>query len=112
MAIIAFISILIGALLALRWNVLVLVPAIGAAVPLVVLIGVARGEGAGLLAVDVMVAATCIEVGYIARPVVRVLMDATRAAITAATINKGVNRLKAVPGTALSGHGARGANSL
>ena len=45
MVIIASLSFLIGALLALRWNVLVLVPVTGAILPIVALIGIARGEG-------------------------------------------------------------------
>jgi hypothetical protein len=84
MGIIALLSFLIGALLALRWSVLVLAPAIGTAVIIVVLIGVARGEDAGALAVDMTVTVTCIEAGYIARLIVHALLDAARVAITAA----------------------------
>ena len=73
---IALLSFFLGALLALRWNLFVLVPAIGGALPLVALICVARGGSAGSIVVDMALAATCIEVGYMARPVVYALVDA------------------------------------
>jgi hypothetical protein len=88
MMIIGLLGLLAGAFLALRWNVLVLVPAIGIALPLVALIGIARGEGAGSLALDMLVAITCIEAGYVARLFAYVLADATRAAKRAAVLNK------------------------
>jgi hypothetical protein len=83
LGIIALLSFLIGALLALRWSVLVLFPAIGAALVLVVLLGVARGEGAGSLAIDLLVTMTCMEAGYIARLVAYALVDVARVALTA-----------------------------
>jgi hypothetical protein len=82
---IALLSLLIGALLALRWSVLVLLPAIGAALVLVASLGVARGEGAGALAIDLLVTVTCMEAGYIARLVAYALTDAVRVAVTAAS---------------------------
>jgi hypothetical protein len=85
MGIIALLGFLVGALLALRWNLLALVPVIGAALPLVALIGIARGEGAGSIAVDMLVTLTCIEAGYIARLIAYGLVDATRLAIMVAT---------------------------
>jgi len=81
MVIIAFLGVLIGALLALRWNVLVLVPAVCAALPLVALIGITRGDSAGWLAVDMVVTVTCIEGGYIAGLVTSVLVGAARIAV-------------------------------
>jgi hypothetical protein len=88
MAIIALLGLSVGAFLALRWNVLVLVPAIGIALPLVALIGIARGEGAGSLALDMLVAVTCIEAGYIARLLAGVFADAARAVMKPAIVNK------------------------
>jgi hypothetical protein len=85
MGIIALLGFFVGALLAMRWNLLVLVPVIGAALPLVALVGIARGEGAGSLAVDMLVTVTCIEAGYIARLIAFGLVDATRLAVMAAT---------------------------
>lgn len=84
LATIALLSFLVGALLALRWSVLVLAPAIGAALVIVTLIGVARGEDAGSLAIDMMVTITCMEAGYIARLIAYALVDAARVAIMAA----------------------------
>jgi hypothetical protein len=85
LGIIALLSFLIGALLALRWSVLVLLQAIGAALVLVALLGVARGEGAGALAIDLLVTVTCMEAGYIARLVACALLDAARVAVMAAS---------------------------
>jgi hypothetical protein len=85
MGIIALLGLLVGALLALRWNLLVLVPVIGAALPLVALIGIARHESAGSVAFDMMVTVTCIEAGYIARLIAYGLVDAMRLAVMAAT---------------------------
>jgi hypothetical protein len=100
--IIASVSALIGALLASRWKVLVLVPAIGAALPLVVLIGIARGEGAGALAADMAVTVASIEAGYIAALVANVLLDAARTAVMMAIVDGSVDRLtpasRAAPG--------------
>jgi hypothetical protein len=82
LGIIALLSFLMGALLALRWSVLALLPAIGAALVLVVLLSVARGEGAGSLAIDLLVTVTCMEAGYIARLVAYALADVARVAVT------------------------------
>jgi hypothetical protein len=88
MTIIASLGLLAGILLSLRWNVLVLVPAIGITLPVVALIGLARGEGAGSLALDMLVAVTCIEAGYVARMVVQVFAHATRTALRPAVVDK------------------------
>jgi hypothetical protein len=85
LAIIASLSFLCGALLALRWSVLVLAPAIGFALVIVALVGLARGEDAGTLAIDMMVTITCMEAGYIGRLVGYALIDAAGVAITTAT---------------------------
>jgi len=81
MVILALLSFLIGALLELRWNVFVLFLVLGVALPVVALIGIANGEGAGSIAVDMVVAIICIEVGYMARLIVSVLVNVTRVAI-------------------------------
>jgi len=85
LAIIALLNFLVGALLALRWSVLVLLPAIGAALVLVALLGIARGEGAGALAIDLLVTVTCMEAGYVARLVADALVEAARVAVMAAS---------------------------
>ena len=85
LGIIALLSFLIGALLALRWSVLVLLPAIGTALVLVALLGAARGETAGSLAIELLVTVTCMETGYVARLIAYALVDAARVAVTAAT---------------------------
>jgi hypothetical protein len=63
----------------------VLVPAIGFALGIVVLVGVARGEGAGSLAIGMMVTITCMEAGYVGRLVGYALIDAAGVAIKIAT---------------------------
>jgi len=85
LAIIASLSFLLGAVLALRWSVLVLAPAIGAALVIVALAGLARGEGAGSLAIEMMVTITCMEAGYVGRLVGYALIDAAGAAAMTAT---------------------------
>jgi hypothetical protein len=84
------------ALLALRWGVLVLAPAIGFALVIVVLVGVARGEDAGSLAIDMMVTITCMEAGYIGRLVAYAVIDAAGVAITTATRMRVVLRERAL----------------
>jgi hypothetical protein len=88
MAIIALLGLSVGVSLAARWNVLVLIPAIGIALSLVALIGIARGEGAGALALDMLIAVTCIEAGYIVRLLAYIFADAADAAIKSATVDK------------------------
>jgi hypothetical protein len=78
MAIIAMLSFLIGALLALRWDVFVLVSVVGDGLPLVALIGIARGEDASTIAVDMVVAVICIEAGFMARLLVGMLADVAK----------------------------------
>ena len=70
MAMISLLCISIGALLSTRWNVFVIFPVIGAALVIVVVVGVARGDSAGWLAVEMAVIIVCLELGYAARLVV------------------------------------------
>jgi hypothetical protein len=79
MAMISLLCISIGASLSMRWNVFVIFPVIGAALAIVVVVGVARGDGAGWLAVEMAVIIVCLELGYAARLVVYLLADAIRA---------------------------------
>jgi hypothetical protein len=79
MAMISLLCISIGALLSTRWNVFVIFPVIGAALVIVVVVGVARGDSAGWLAVEMAVIIVCLQLGYAARLVVYVLADAIRA---------------------------------
>jgi hypothetical protein len=108
MVLIALLSFLIGALLALRWNVLVLLEAVGAALPLVALIGSARGDDAGSLALDMLITVTFIETGYIAKLVAYVLADAAGAAMRIAILGRGAERLTGLPEKARAGIAPRG----
>jgi hypothetical protein len=93
----ALLSFLIGALSALRGNVLVLVPVIATAVLIVALIGIARGEDAGSLAVDMMVSVTCIEAGYIAKLVAYALVDAPCVAVIGRSLARSSGRSTRTP---------------
>lgn len=111
MALIALLSFSVGALLALRWNALMLLAAIGAVLPLVALIGIAHGEDAGSFAVDMLVTVTFIETGYIARLVAHVFVEAARAAIATAVLAKGADRLTLLRETARVGAVPRSTNT-
>jgi hypothetical protein len=82
MQIIALVSFLIGASLSLSWDIFALVLVVADALPVVALIGFARGEAIGSIVVDLVVAVACMEAGFMAKLFVEILMDATRGAIT------------------------------
>jgi hypothetical protein len=73
------IGILLGAVLGLRFKVLVLVPVICAALPVVVVAGIARGDGLWQLVLAMIVIATFLQLGYVLGIVVRFVMVAARA---------------------------------
>jgi hypothetical protein len=79
MLMISLLCISIGAVLSTRWNVFVIFPAIGAALVIVTVVGVARGDSAGWLAVEMAVIIVCLQLGYAAKLVVYVLDDAIHA---------------------------------
>jgi hypothetical protein len=112
MALIALLSFSAGILLALRWNVLVLLAAVAAVLPAVALIGIAHGEDAGSLAVDMLVAVTFIEIGYIARLVAYIFVDAARAATRTAIDAKDADRLTVLRETVRARTAPRGSNTF
>jgi hypothetical protein len=112
MALIALLSFSAGVLLALRWNVLVLLAAVAAVLPPVALIGIARGVGAGSLAVDMLVAVTFIEIGYIARLVAYIFVDAARAVTRTAIVAKDADRLTVLQETVRARTAPQGTNTL
>jgi hypothetical protein len=71
-------SVLIGAVLGMRLKVLILIPAIGLFVIGVAGIGTARGDGIWLVASTVVLAAICLQLGYVAGSTTRFVMAATR----------------------------------
>jgi xanthosine utilization system XapX-like protein len=85
MVIITLLKFLIGALVGLRWDIFVLVSVVGDTLAIVALIGIAGGEDASSIAVDMVVTAVCIEAGFMARLFVEMLADATRATIVKVT---------------------------
>jgi hypothetical protein len=112
MALIALLSFSAGVLLALRWNVLVLLAAVVAVLPPVALIGMTHGEDAGSLAVDMLVAVTFIEMGYIARLVAYIFVDAARTATRTAIVIKDADRLTVLRGTARARTAPQGTNTF
>jgi hypothetical protein len=65
MILLAIVSILVGALLGLRFRVFILVPAITFALALVIGVGVAREAGIWWIALEMVVVATALQLGYL-----------------------------------------------
>jgi hypothetical protein len=81
MAALAGICFLVGAVLGLRFKVLILVPAIGFSMVVATANGIVRGEGVWWLASVAVVAATATQLGYIAGSVGQVLFSPTGSAL-------------------------------
>jgi hypothetical protein len=65
MVLLSLLCILIGALLGLRFRVLVLVPATAVCIFLVLLVGLSSGAGAAWTAIVAVIAAALLQVGYL-----------------------------------------------
>lgn len=65
MVLLSIVCILIGALLGLRFRVLVLVPATAICIFLVLLVGLSSGAGAAWTAIVAVIAAALLQVGYL-----------------------------------------------
>jgi len=72
-------GVLVGAVLGLRFKVLVLVPMICAALPVIVVSGITRGEGVWRLALAMIVVAISLQLGYVLGSFVQSIMGAARA---------------------------------
>jgi len=81
MAALAGICFLVGAVLGLRFKVLILVPAIGFSVLVVTVNGIVLGESVWRLALVMVVAATAIQLGYIGGTVAQLLFRAAGATL-------------------------------
>jgi hypothetical protein len=79
MAALVGICFLVGAVLSLRFKVLILVPAIGCSVVMVTANGIVLGESVWRLALAMVVAATAIQLGYIGGTVAQLLFRAAGA---------------------------------
>lgn len=66
MVLLSIVCFLIGALLGLRFRVLVLVPATAFCIFLVLLVGLSSGAGAAWTAIVAIIAAVLLQVGYLA----------------------------------------------
>jgi hypothetical protein len=71
---------LIGAVLGLRYKVLVLVPAIGCALLVTLVTGIARAEGAWAILAASAAVATVVQIGYLAGTLTRFTVAGTRRA--------------------------------
>jgi hypothetical protein len=78
MIILILLSLLVGAVLGLRFKVFVLVPVISGALAIVVVDGIARGDPLWRLAFTMIVIATVLQLGYILGNVVRFVISAAR----------------------------------
>jgi hypothetical protein len=75
------ISILVGVVLGLRFNLFILVPTIGLALTMVVVTGMARGDGAWSLVATMIVVTTFLQLGYIGGSGLAPAIDHDRASI-------------------------------
>jgi len=65
MSMLATIAILVGAVLGLRFRVLILVPAIGLAALAILVTGIAHSEGLSSIALSVAIASVALQGGYV-----------------------------------------------
>jgi hypothetical protein len=75
------ISILVGAVLGLRFNLFILVPTIGLALTMVAVTDMARGDGAWSVVATMVVVITFLQLGYIGRSVLAPAIDHDRASM-------------------------------
>jgi hypothetical protein len=80
MIMLALVGALAGAVLGLRYKVLILVPAIWLGVVLVVAVGIGHGDGAGSIALACAALATALQLGYLAGTFTRFTIAGARAA--------------------------------
>jgi hypothetical protein len=71
---------LAGAVLGMRYKVLALVPAIGLAVLVVLILGIGRGDGGWTILGAAVAAATALQVGYLAGTLTRFAVAGARGA--------------------------------
>lgn len=58
-------TLLIGAVLGMKFKVLILIPAIGLALAAILIGGVARGDSASTIVITAELAAVCLQIGYL-----------------------------------------------
>jgi hypothetical protein len=72
-------ALLVGAVLGMRFKVFVLIPAIGLTVPIILAVGMIRGESVASFAVTAILAGACLQIGYLAGAVTRYTIAAAGA---------------------------------
>ena len=65
MMLLTMISTLVGAVFGLRFNILIMLPAIGCALPIIFGIGLTRGDDAWTILLAMVLAATALQLGYL-----------------------------------------------
>ena len=80
MLVLAITYALIGAVLGLRFRVMVLMPAIAISGLVIVGVELARGTGLSLAAVEMVVAVASIQIGYLGGAAIRLFLAAARGA--------------------------------
>jgi len=76
----AIICVMAGALLSLRYNVLVLVLAITSAIVFAVVVGIAQADSFWLILLTTMMSVTAVQLGYLAGVAIYAAIEAIRAA--------------------------------
>jgi ABC-type Fe3+-siderophore transport system permease subunit len=79
MSMLALLSFLIGALLGMRFKVLILIP-IGLAITAVVVIAIARGDGLSTMLLAEALVLCCLQIGYLGGLLTRYMLVLARAA--------------------------------
>jgi hypothetical protein len=80
MALLAILSFLAGAVLGMRFRVMVLIPAITCALATAIAIGAFRQQTVGSVALVAAATVTCLQIGYMAGIAIRHFLAATRTA--------------------------------
>ncbi len=66
-----FLAFLIGAVLGMRFKVLILIPAIGLAWIVILAAGIARSDSISAILIATVLASTCLQIGYLCGTVTR-----------------------------------------
>jgi hypothetical protein len=79
MSMLMLLAVLAGAVLGMRFKVLILVPAIGLMIVAVLVGGIVRGDGVSIVTITAFLAASCTQIGYLGGTVTRHTMTLLRA---------------------------------
>ena len=71
MSMLILLALLVGAVLAMRYKVLALIPAIGLTITAIFVGGVVRGDSLSIISITAFLVASCMQVGYLGGAVIR-----------------------------------------